>query len=62
MVTAGSSWNLHIREQFLVVTFRVRTLVAVAGVEDLRERFSVVTFHAWALVGGAGTWLYGSSF
>ena len=39
MGTGGRSWNTAIREQFLVVTFRVRTLVAVAGVEDLRERF-----------------------
>ena len=39
MGTSGTSWNLDIREQFLVVTMHVRTLVGVAGVEDLRERF-----------------------
>ena len=57
MGTSGTSWNLDIREQFLVVTMHVRTLVGVAGVEDLRERYSVVTFYAWTLVGGAGSWI-----
>ena len=39
MDAGGSGWNLDIKEQFLVVTLHVRTLVGGAGIEDLREWF-----------------------
>ena len=51
--TGRSSWNLDIREQFLVVTLHAWALVGVTGLWDLRKQFLVVTFHAEALVGVA---------